>query len=363
VDVHLAAHPVPAGQARERGAAGVRVCGPVVGPRFGPATEARRRAARLRFGPGESAPLALLVAGSWGVGEVEQAAADIQGSGGAVKVVVCGRNEALAARLREQGVAHVHGWVRDMPELMHACDVLVQNAGGLTSLEAFASGLPVASYRCIPGHGQTNAAALQEAGLAVWVRDRTTLAPALNDLLTGPTGRRQRARGLELFRTDAGPAQAIAELAGSPVFARTTRWALTTRAAATATATAAAPVGATASSRAKAEAKAGAKAGLRSHAFPDKTPAQTPAKTTAKTTAKTPTRTLAHFGRPATPTHTPTLTLTAPRALLLKAGLPAMLVVTVVTLLLGIGDPLADAYEDSAVSLGTVTHFLDGAAR
>lgn len=96
---------------------------------------------------------------------------------------------------------------------MHACDVLVQNAGGLTSLEAFASGLPVASYRCIPGHGQTNAAALEEAGLAVWIRERADLRGTLAELLDGPLGRAQRERGLGLFTAGRGPAEAIAALA------------------------------------------------------------------------------------------------------------------------------------------------------
>ncbi len=76
-----------------------------------------------------------------------------------------------------------------MPGLMHACDVLVQNAGGLTSLEALAGGLPVVSYRCIPGHGRTNAAALDEVGLAPWIREPDQLAPTLTELLHGPRGR------------------------------------------------------------------------------------------------------------------------------------------------------------------------------
>lgn len=210
VDVHLAAHAIPAGQAIAQGAAGVTVAGPVVGPRFAPATTAERRAARHRFGLPQDAPLALLVAGSWGVGSVEQAVADIEAGGAAVPVVVCGRNQALAERLRAQGIEHTHGWVRDMPDLMRACDVLVENAGGLTSLEAFAGGLPVASYRCIPGHGQTNAQALQDAGLVTWIREPAHLAPLLAELIDGPLGRRQRARGLALFQPSHGPVQAIA---------------------------------------------------------------------------------------------------------------------------------------------------------
>ncbi|MDC2961419.1 glycosyltransferase [Streptomyces gilvifuscus] len=199
VDVHLAAHAVPAAQARAAGARDVRVRGPVTDPRFRPCDARGRGRARERFGLPSHAPLALLVAGSWGVGPVRTVALELRDCGAAVPVVVCGRNEALAEQLRSDGIDHAFGWVDDMPSLMHAADVLVQNAGGLTSLEAFACGLPVASYRCIPGHGLTNAAALDEAGAAVWIRDRADLKAVLCDLIDGPLGRRQRATGFALF--------------------------------------------------------------------------------------------------------------------------------------------------------------------
>ncbi|WP_327430721.1 MGDG synthase family glycosyltransferase [Streptomyces sp. NBC_01236] len=218
IDAHLAAHAIPAAQAHEQGAAGVTVTGPLTDPRFTPATEDDRRAARARFCLPEDAPLALLVAGSWGVGPVREAAAEIRDTGAALPVVVCGRNHALAERLRADGITHVHEWVDDMPGLMHACDVLVQNAGGLTSLEALASGLPVVSYRCIPGHGQTNAAALEEAGLAPWIREPDRLAPTLTQLLHGPHRQAQRAADLALYTSAAsGPAQTVAALARRPL--------------------------------------------------------------------------------------------------------------------------------------------------
>lgn len=213
VDVHLAAHAVPGAQARAAGARDVRVCGPVAHPRFRPCGAEERARARARFGLPERAPLALLVAGSWGVGPVRQVALELRGCGAAVPVVVCGRNEALAAQLRADGVEHAYGWVDDMPGLMHAADVLVQNAGGLTSLEAFAAGLPVASYRCIPGHGLTNAAALDEAGVAAWIREPADLKPVLLDLIDGPLGARQREAGLALFAgPGGGPAAEIARV-------------------------------------------------------------------------------------------------------------------------------------------------------
>ncbi|ARF59154.1 UDP-N-acetylglucosamine--N-acetylglucosamine transferase [Streptomyces gilvosporeus] len=233
VDVHLAAHAVPAAQAREAGARDVRVCGPVADPRFRPCGTRQRDRARARFGLPYDARLALLVAGSWGVGPVRQVARELRDCGAVVPVVVCGRNEALARQLSADGIEHAYGWVDDMPGLMHAADVLVQNAGGLTSLEAFAAGLPVASYRCIPGHGLTNAAALDEAGVAAWIRDPADLEGVLYDLVDGPLGLRQRAAGLALFAqsSDEGPAAEIGRvhrsgpppLAPQPVAPRRTR--------------------------------------------------------------------------------------------------------------------------------------------
>ncbi|MEU6508322.1 glycosyltransferase [Streptomyces sp. NPDC046942] len=214
VDVHLAAHAVPAAQARTAGARDVRVCGPVTDPRFRPGGPDDRARARERFGLPAHTPLALLVAGSWGVGPVRQVARELRDCGAAVPVVVCGRNQALARQLRADGIEYVYGWVDNMPGLMQAADVLVQNAGGLTSLEAFATGLPVASYRCIPGHGPANAAALDEAGTAVWIRDPADLKSALCALVDGPLGLRQRAAGLGLFAQSPGdgPAAEIARL-------------------------------------------------------------------------------------------------------------------------------------------------------
>jgi UDP-N-acetylglucosamine:LPS N-acetylglucosamine transferase len=70
-----------------------------------------------------------------------------------------------------------------MPAALAAVDAVVQNAGGFTSLEALASGVPMLSYRTIPGHGETNADALDRSGLVPWVRSPEDLAPALGQVL------------------------------------------------------------------------------------------------------------------------------------------------------------------------------------
>jgi UDP-N-acetylglucosamine:LPS N-acetylglucosamine transferase len=186
VDAHLALHGVPAEQAARLAATGVRVCGPAVSPTFHPARSPRQRCAdRARFGLPEQAPLALVVAGSWGVGDIERTVADIARCGVVIPVVACGRNVALRHRLTSGGVAIAVGWTDEMASLVRSCDVVVQNAGGLSSLEALASGVPVVTYRSLAGHGETNARALEEAGWAVWIRTPADLAAGLKSALTG----------------------------------------------------------------------------------------------------------------------------------------------------------------------------------
>jgi glycosyltransferase involved in cell wall biosynthesis len=189
IDAHLALHAVPAAQAAALGATRPIVAGAAVRPDFRPRTGERERwTARAAFGLPSGPPLALVVAGSWGVGAVDRAARDIAATGLAHPVVVCGDNEGLRGRLLRDGHAVVLGWVDDMPTLLRACDVVVQNAGGLTSLEAMASRVPVVTYRCLPGHGRTNAAALERAGWASWARDTEALPLVLGAALSALAG-------------------------------------------------------------------------------------------------------------------------------------------------------------------------------
>lgn len=186
IDVYLAPSEVSAEQVRELGARDVRVVGLPVSPVFDrtgadpAAEEAERQAIRQRFGLPLDEKLALVMAGAWAVGDVAGAARDIAETGIAVPVVICARNDDLRRNLEEQGIGVPLGWVDDMPSLMRACDVVFSNAGGASALEALVSDIPLISYRCLPGHGETNAAAFEAAGLAPWIRDRASLDDALH---------------------------------------------------------------------------------------------------------------------------------------------------------------------------------------
>jgi hypothetical protein len=192
VDLHVAPNEPAAVAIRALGAARAAASSPVVGPGFRPSTGlADAYAARFGLGLPSIDRLAVVVAGSWGVGDIDRTVHDIAATGLAIPVVVCGRNDALRRRLTGSSQIITLGWVDDMPSLLRAADVVVHNAGGLSSLEAMASGVPVISYRCLPGHGTANAAVLRTAGLSPWPQDPGALAATLRDALDGDLRHRQ----------------------------------------------------------------------------------------------------------------------------------------------------------------------------
>ncbi|MEV0594571.1 MGDG synthase family glycosyltransferase [Nonomuraea cavernae] len=152
---------------------------------------------RIGAAPGER--LVLVSAGSWGVGEVARTARILARSGRYTPVILCGRNDGLRRRLTATRTGPVLGWQEDMPELMSAAYALVDNAAGLTCEEAFAAGLPVVSYRPIPGHGRDGALAMARAGVSAHARTGAELLDAL-DRLTEPRRRQaQTTRASALF--------------------------------------------------------------------------------------------------------------------------------------------------------------------
>ncbi|MGC3863507.1 MGDG synthase family glycosyltransferase [Micromonospora chersina] len=206
----------------------VTVVRPLVAAAFATSSAVDRREARQRFGLPPDERLALIVAGAWGAGDIAATVAEVRATGHVRPVVVCGRNEELYQRLR--GGEHVFGWVEDMPALMRAVDVVVENAGGLTCQEALACGVPVVTYRPIPGHGRANATILARTGLTRWVPGRDQLGPVLAGLFGEADGERPdrdgeprshpgptaagRPAGPDLAAPTADPAGVVAEAAG-----------------------------------------------------------------------------------------------------------------------------------------------------
>lgn len=180
VDHHLTVTEATAAMGAEQYGVPMRAVGGLVSRAFEREVPAERRAAtRLALGLPLGARVALLVAGSEGMGEVVPTVDAIEASGVAHVLVLCGRNESLRRDLSGRERVVPLGWRTDVAELMAASDVLVHNAGGLSLTEALTAGLPAVTFRPIPGHGTANAELLERAGLVPWPRDDAALAAAI----------------------------------------------------------------------------------------------------------------------------------------------------------------------------------------
>jgi RND superfamily putative drug exporter len=216
VDMHLCLDESAADVIRKATGGEVLAVGPTVRPEYEEANW-DRFAIRRSFGIGPSERVALVVGGSWGVGEVVATVTDLLRVPSVVPMVVCGRNRRLASRLEEMfaraGRGMVFGWVRDLSPLMVAADVLIENAGGLTCMEALSLGLPVVSYRPIPGHGRRNVEAMAWAGVVRHAKDQATLAREIEVVVTSPRERLALARRVAAMRKDGDAVSVLLSLA------------------------------------------------------------------------------------------------------------------------------------------------------
>jgi hypothetical protein len=211
IDRHLAVSEISAAAAESRGGKDARARGPLVSERFREA-EYDREAVRSNLGLSPDDRAVLVVAGSWGVGDVVATVEAIGGSGEFHPITVCGRDDNLRAELEMRGFGTVIGWTDQMPALMSASDALVENAGGLTCMEAFAVGLPVITFKPIAGHGKDNAEMMARAGVNCYARDEDELHEILREV-TRPGPERDALVDTARLLFVADPADDVEELA------------------------------------------------------------------------------------------------------------------------------------------------------
>jgi UDP-N-acetylglucosamine:LPS N-acetylglucosamine transferase len=216
-DLHLCVTAESAREVRRALGRPAEATGPVVSPDFftsGPGTAGWRR--RLeRYGPGR--PAVLVSAGAWGAGAQLAGTARLLAARGFLPVVLCGHNGRLRRALSGVPGVHVPGWVTDMPDLLHACAALVDNAAGQTAAQALAAGLPVVGYRPLPGHGAEGVRRMAALGVSDHAPDEAGLLRSLARLAPpGPRREQQVAAGRALFRQDALPHILRAPATGGP---------------------------------------------------------------------------------------------------------------------------------------------------
>jgi UDP-N-acetylglucosamine:LPS N-acetylglucosamine transferase len=114
--------------------------------------------ARRAFGVPRDGPAVLLMAGAWGLGPIAEAA-DALAAAGVSVLAVAGRNDKLAARLREVSSRRSHvvpfGFTDQVPALMAASDLVVTTSGDTCS-EARVIGRDLMLLDVVPGHGRDN---------------------------------------------------------------------------------------------------------------------------------------------------------------------------------------------------------------
>jgi processive 1,2-diacylglycerol beta-glucosyltransferase len=172
------------------------VTGIPIDPRFEVPLD--RDEARPKLGLASDARILLLSAGGYAVGPVEQLVRDLLEQKRPWQIVaIAGKGEQLRRRLDHlaRGVGKLPsgaarlisvGFTKEMHQYMAAADVLIGKAGGLTTSEALARGLPMALIDPIPGQEERNSDHLLEAGVAIRCNNLPAAAWKISELLEDP---------------------------------------------------------------------------------------------------------------------------------------------------------------------------------
>lgn len=181
-------------------------------PRFQDAirsfTDKKSMRLKLRLRP--HAPTVLLAGGGDGTEPLRKYAAALAQSPLDVQVLaVCGRNQPLAARIREDNHAgvHVFGFVDNMPELLLASDLLVTRAGPGMIAEGLACGCPLLLTGYLPGQEEGNVDEVVRRGLGRYVPKPSDLVGAVTAWFE--KAQADRLEDVERIRAAADPAAAF----------------------------------------------------------------------------------------------------------------------------------------------------------
>lgn len=165
------------------------VCGLPVAERFCKPKESKTEL-RKRLNWPDSGLTLLLVGGGEGMGPLEATAAAIDASGLPVSlVIITGRNQRLKEKLegRDWKIPHrIYGFVKNMPDLMCAADVLITKAGPGTISEAFIAGLPIILYNRLPGQEEGNVLYVIGEGAGTWAPEPGMVVSVIKNWIKHP---------------------------------------------------------------------------------------------------------------------------------------------------------------------------------
>ena len=160
-----------------------------VSPEFAPAAD--REAVRVKLHMVGRSHVLVLACGSMGAGPLRGAAEVIRQQLGEddLLVVVCGSNRRLYRQCRtafmDDPRVRVLGYTKRMAQFLQAADLLITKAGGLTTTEAVAAGVPIFYLDAIPGCESRNIDFMTRHGYALAIRAEEELPALLQGCLSG----------------------------------------------------------------------------------------------------------------------------------------------------------------------------------
>jgi len=150
---------------------------------------------RKKLGWPKDKIILLLVGGGEGMGPLEEISRAINDSKiDAGLVVITGRNKKLKEKLENIKWAipvHIYGFVKNMPDLMRAADILLTKAGPGTISEALIAGLPIILYHRISGQEEGNVSYVTDEGAGVWAPATEDIIETLKNWIDNPTKRQE----------------------------------------------------------------------------------------------------------------------------------------------------------------------------
>ncbi|MCJ7518329.1 MAG: glycosyltransferase [Anaerolineaceae bacterium] len=154
-----------------------------------------KRGLREKLGWPQDKVVILLVGGGEGMGPLEEISREINSSNLDVALVaITGRNKKLKEKLESINWSipvHIYGFVKDMPDLMRAADILLTKAGPGTISEALIAGLPIILYHRISGQEEGNVSYVIDEGAGVWAPDIADIIETLRYWLVNPSKRQE----------------------------------------------------------------------------------------------------------------------------------------------------------------------------
>lgn len=170
----------------------IKLLGMPIDPKFNMLVD-DKKSLRLKLGIDLNMPTVLLVGGGDGAGGLYRAARAISKAKLPVQLlIVTGRNERLLGRLQKiqerlQVKTYLYGFVQNMPEMMHAADVIITKAGPGTITEAMACNLPILLTAAVPGQEVGNIKYVVDNGLGYYTPTPDQLVYALQRLIDPST--------------------------------------------------------------------------------------------------------------------------------------------------------------------------------